>query len=92
MGDPARFHRAERERRAHGGFPVGSAVFRVVGNHELADALSELDPITLLVSSAEGQTVCLLALDPGAVPAFGRAARALAGRDVVTRVEAEPHL
>jgi primosomal protein N' (replication factor Y) len=92
LGDPARFHRAERERRAQGGFPVGSAVFRVVGNHELSEALGELDPITLLVSSVEGQTVCLLALDPGGVPAFGRAARALAGRDVLTRVEAEPHL
>ena len=92
LGDPTRFHRAERERRAQGGFPVGSAVFRVVGNHELADALAELDPITLLVSSAEGQTVCLLALDPATVPAFGRAARILAGRDVLIRVEAEPHL
>ncbi len=67
-------------------------MFRVVGNHELAEALGELDPITLLASSVEGQTVCLLALDPGGVPAFGRAARALAGRDVLTRVEAEPHL
>jgi hypothetical protein len=26
------------------------------------------------------------------VPAFGRAARALAGSGVITRVEAEPHL
>jgi hypothetical protein len=34
----------------------------------------------------------LLALDPGRVAAFGRAVRALAARDVVTRVEAEPHL
>jgi primosomal protein N' (replication factor Y) len=92
LGDLTRFHRAERERRAQGGFPVGAAVFRVVGNHELSEALGELDPITLLVSSVEGQTVCLLALDPGGVPAFGRAARALAGRDVLTRVEAEPHL
>ena len=49
-------------------------------------------PITLLVSAVQGQTVCLLALDPASVPAFGRAARALAVRDVVTRVEAEPHL
>ena len=92
LGDPARFHRAERERRAQGGFPVGAAVFRVVGNDELPEALGELEPITLLVSSAQGQTVCLLALDPASVPAFGRAARALAARDVLTRVEAEPHL
>ena len=92
LGDPARFHRDERRRRAHAGFPVGSAVFRVVGGSELAESLEALDPITLLVSSAEGQTVCLLALDPDDVPAFGRAARELAGRDVISRVEAEPHL
>jgi len=92
LGDPARFHRDERSRRADAGFPVGSAVFRVVGGPGLAEALAGLEPITLLTSSAEGQTVCLLALDPGDVPAFGRAARDLAGRDVLTRVEAEPHL
>ena len=67
LGDPARFHRDERERRAQAGFPVGSAVFRVVGDAQLADELAALEPITLLVSTAEGQTVCLLALDPGSV-------------------------
>jgi primosomal protein N' (replication factor Y) len=92
LGEPSRFHRDERRRRAEAGFPVGSAVFRVAGGPELGEALSALDPTTLLVSSSEGQTVCLLALDPGDVPAFGRAARELARRDVITRVEAEPHL
>lgn len=92
QGDPARFHRDERTRRADAGFPVGAAVFRVVGGAGLEDELAALDPITLLVSSGEGQTICLLALDSGGVPAFGRAARELARRDVVTRVEAEPHL
>ena len=92
QGDPARFHRDERLRRAQAGFPVGSAVFRVAGGSGLEGELTALGPITLLVSSAEGQTICLLALDPGGVPAFGRAARELARRDVITRVEAEPHL
>ena len=92
QGDPARFHRDERQRRAQAGFPVGSAVFRVAGGPGLESALTTLDPITLLVSSGEGQTICLLALDPDGVPAFGRAARELARRDVLTRVEAEPHL
>ena len=92
LGDPARFHRDERERRAQAGFPVGSSVFRVVGDEALPDELAALDPITLLVSTVDGQTVCLLALDPGRVTAFGRQARALAVRDVITRVEAEPHL
>ncbi len=92
QGDPARFHREERRRRAEAGFPVGSAVFRVAGGADLEHELGALDPITMLVSSDEGQTICLLALEPRAVPAFGRAARELARRDVVTRVEAEPHL
>ena len=92
QGDPARFHRDERQRRAQAGFPVGSAVFRVAGGPGLEAALTALVPITLLASSHEGQTICLLALDPGDVPAFGRAARELARRDVVNRVEAEPHL
>lgn len=92
LGDPSRFHRDERERRAQAGFPVGAAVFRVAGSAELPDALASLGPITMLVSRVETQTVCLLALDPGDVPAFGRVARALARSEVVARVEAEPHL
>jgi primosomal protein N' (replication factor Y) (superfamily II helicase) len=92
LGEPSRFHRDERERRAQAGFPVGAAVFRVAGGPALEEALAALDPITLLVSAVGEQTVCLLALDPGDVPAFGRAARELAGRDVIVRVEAEPHL
>lgn len=92
QGDPARFHRDERRRRKEAGFPVGCAVFRVAGGPELEHELGALGPITMLVSSSEGQTICLLALEPDAVPAFGRAVRELARRDVVTRVEAEPHL
>ncbi|MCI0633001.1 MAG: hypothetical protein L0206_03665 [Actinobacteria bacterium] len=89
---PERFHRAEAARRAEAGFPVGSAVFRVTGTDELEAALAAGSPRTLLASAAEGATVCLVALDPGDVPAFGREARRLASRGVVTRVEAEPHL
>ena len=92
MGEPSRFHRDERERRAQAGFPVGSAVFRVVGRRDLPEALAAIEAITMLVSSHEGQTVCLLALEPGDVPAFGRAARELARRHVIIRLEAEPHL
>jgi primosomal protein N' (replication factor Y) len=91
-GKPDRFHADERARRSAAGFPVGSAVFRIVGNQELEGALRAFDPITLLVTSPGDQTICLLALDPGRVPSFGRAIRELAARDVVSRVEAEPHL
>lgn len=91
-GNPDRFHADEVRRRADAGFPVGAAVFRVAGDERLQASLRSFDPITLLTSSNEGQTVCLLALEAASVPAFGRAARDLASRGIVTRVEAEPHL
>jgi primosomal protein N' len=91
-GNPDRFHADETRRRAEAGFPVGSAVFRIAGSPELEGALAAFAPTTLLTSTVGDQTVCLLALDPARVPAFGRAVRELAAREVVTRVEAEPHL
>ena len=91
-GNPDRFHADEAARRAAAGFPVGSAVFRIAGSGALETELADLDPITMLVSSAGEQTVCLLALEPDRVPAFGDAMRRLAAAGVVERVEAEPHL
>lgn len=91
-GKPDRFHAEETERRAAAGFPVGAAVFRVAGSDALQEQMSRFDPITLLVSSAKGQTICLLALEPEKVPEFGRVVRELAATEVVARVEAEPHL
>ncbi|MEA2557060.1 MAG: hypothetical protein QOG88_598 [Actinomycetota bacterium] len=92
-GNPDRFHQDEADRRRKAGFPVGAAVFRVAGNEELPDRLrSIVEPITFLVTGRGERTVCLLALQPGHVPAFGRAVRELAVAGVVERVEAEPHL
>lgn len=92
QGNLARFHADEARRRAAAGFPVGCAVFRVAGTAASEEPLRALDPVTMLVTTLGEQTVCLLALDPERVPAFGDAIRTLAARDVVTRVEAEPHL
>jgi primosomal protein N' (replication factor Y) len=93
-GNPDRFHADEAARRAAAGFPVGCAVFRIVGSDALEAQLADVDPITMLVSSVGEQTVCLLALalEPGRVEVFGRTIRDLAARDIVERVEAEPHL
>ena len=91
-GNPDRFHADEAGRRKAAGFPVGSAVFRVAGSADLEAALAIVQPITMLASSVGEQTVCLLALDPDRVSELGRVVRELAARDVVTRVEAEPHL
>ena len=91
-GRPERFHRAEIARRAEAGFPVGAPVFRSVGSRELPTELERLKPVTLLASAAGDETVCLLTLEPRGVDEFGRLARELAAREVLTRVEAEPHL
>ena len=92
MARPDRFHLSEAMRRAEAGFPAGAAVFRVAGTEELEPELEAVPHRTLLGTAAGGATVCLLALDPSDLPAFGRAVRGLAERGVVTRVEAEPHL
>ena len=91
-GNPDRFHADERGRRDEAGLPVGAAVFRVTGSAHVEAELRAFEPSTLLVSSAEGGTVCLLALDPGRVPALGLRLRELATEGVVDRVEADPHL
>jgi hypothetical protein len=91
-GNPDRFHTDEMRRRREAGLPVGAAVFRVTGNADLEAELRLFDPSTLLVSISEGRTVCLLALDPERVTAFGTRLRELAADGVVDRVEAEPHL
>ena len=91
-GNPDRFHEDEARRREAAGFPIAAAVFRIVGALELQEELAALRPITMLASSVEGQTVCLLAFEPERVAEVGRLIRDLAVRDIVTRVEAEPHL
>jgi primosomal protein N' (replication factor Y) len=91
-GNPDRFHADEAARRAEAGLPVGSAVFRVAGGPGLERELRALEPTTLLVTSSQDRTVCLLALDPRRVATLGARLRALAVEGVVERVEAEPHL
>jgi primosomal protein N' (replication factor Y) len=91
-GNPERFYRHELPRRAEAGFAAGDPVFRVAGTTALPEELRGLDPVTLLVSSLGGRTVCLVAVRPGEVEVLGRLLRRLATTGVVDRVEAEPHL
>jgi primosomal protein N' len=91
-GNPDRFHADELARREDAGLPVGAAVFRVTGAPQTAREVEAFGPRTLLVTSAGERTVCLLALDPERVGAFGARLRELAAAGVVDRVEAEPHL
>jgi hypothetical protein len=64
----------------------------VTGTGDLEGAIAEHEPITTLVTTRAGRTVCLLVLPPERLHAFGRAMRSLAADGVVERVEAEPHL
>lgn len=92
VGKPDRFARTERTRLEEAGFPVGAPVFRVVGGVELEAELGAVPHRTMLVSSDGEHTLCLVALDPNDLPAFGDGVRRLAERGIVSRVEAEPHL
>jgi hypothetical protein len=64
----------------------------VLGDERLEGEVEGHGAASALVTALGGRTVCLLALEPGRVPAFGAAVRDLAARGVVERVEAEPHL
>jgi primosomal protein N' (replication factor Y) len=90
--DPWHFHRSERQRREEAGFPPGHPVFRVMGGERLPGALEGLEPVTLLVSRPEDETVCLVALRPKQVPAFRGRVLELIDEGVIRRVEAEPQL
>jgi hypothetical protein len=91
-GRPDRFARTEAAALADAGLPVGFPVFRVVGTAGLDGELGALPHRTMLVSEVEGQAICLVAVDPADLDAFGVGARRLAERGIVIRVEAEPHL
>ncbi len=90
--DPWHFHRAERRRLTEAGFPPGFPVFRVRGTVGLPEALGRVEPVTLLTSTAEEETVCLITVRPDALDAFRELAVGLAEEGILTRVEAEPHL
>lgn len=91
-GNPERFHRSEVLRRAEAGFPVGAAVFRVVGTAALPEVLGGMEPVGLLVTSSGDEAICLVTVDMQRMDDFGIEARQLATEGVITRVEAEPHL
>ena len=90
--DPWHFHRAERKRREEAGFPPGYPVFRVLGEEGLPGGLESLEPVNLLVSRPEDETVCLVALRPDQVASFRRRVLDLIDEGVIRRVEAEPQL
>ena len=90
--EPGSVPRRRAEASARGRPPGRRGCLRITGTADVEAELRAFEPSTLLVSSVEDRTVCLLALDPGRVPALGMRIRELATDGVVDRVEAEPHL
>ena len=71
---------------------VGGLPYLTQLTTDLPTAVEATGPATLLTSGGGGETVCLVAVRPEGVNAFGRTIRELAEAGTVTRVEAEPHL
>ena len=90
--DPVPFLLQEARRRADAGFPVGDPLFRVEGGAGLEEALREAGARSVLATTAEGRTVCLLAVRADELAGFRAAIRRLVDQGVVERVEAEPPL
>ena len=90
--DPWHFHRDERARRTEAGFPPGHPVFRVRGGVGLEEALAPLRPVSVLATSLQTETVCLVTLRPESIPEFRTLMQGLAEKGTVSRVEAEPQL
>ena len=93
-GNPDRFHADEAARGRRRGSRSASAVFRVVGHRASSSASSRRSrPITMLVIVARESRRYACSRSTRDVSASSVALlRELAVRDVVTRVEAEPHL
>jgi primosomal protein N' (replication factor Y) len=90
--DPGPFLRSEAASRDAGGFPAGHPVFRIEGTPAMEASLEEVHPVTLLTTSAEGRTVCLVTVRPGGLAELRDRVLGLVREGVVTRVEAEPQV
>ena len=89
--DPLAFLLEEARRRAEAGFAANHPVFRILGDQGLEAGLRSAGFEPLLSTRRDSMSVCLLAVEPEAVPALRREVLALAAAGTVSRVEAEPH-
>ena len=90
--EPVGFLLAEAERRLQAGFPAGHLVFRVAGADGLSEQMAKAGAHTVLATTAEHGTVCLVAVAPERFAAFRDEVVGLAAAGAVTRVEAEPQI
>jgi primosomal protein N' (replication factor Y) (superfamily II helicase) len=90
--EPTQFLLAQARTRAEAGFPPGQAVFRIAGTAALDEPLTEAGGGTVLSTTVEGGTLCLVAVPPANLARFRQEILRLASQGTVTRVEAEPQL
>jgi primosomal protein N' (replication factor Y) len=90
--EPGPFLLAQARARAEAGFPPGHPVFRITGSQAMDAAIAAAGPSSILTTTAEGGTLCLVAVPPEDLARFRQKILHLAGQGTVTRVEAEPQL
>ena len=82
----------EATHRAEAGFPPGHPVYRMAGRGDLAGELRSAGATTVLSTSSERGTLCLVAVPPDRLDSFRREVLRLVGEGAIDRVEAEPQL
>ena len=90
--DPLPYLRSEAVRRTEAGFAPGHGVYRISGSSNLPDLLRAAGAVTVLSTTAERGTLCLVAVPPERLEGFRREVLRLAADGSVDRVEAEPQL
>ena len=90
--EPLAFLIAEGDRRRDAGFAPGHGIFRVSGGAGLEKALRTAGAETVLATTGDIGTVCLVAVPPQRLPAFRGGVLRLAAEGEVARVEAEPQV
>jgi len=90
--DPLPYLLSEATRRSEAGFPAGHPVYRITGGADLAARLRSGGAPTVLSTSAEKGTLCLVAVPPDRLGAFRREVLRLVAEGAIDRVEAEPQL
>jgi primosomal protein N' (replication factor Y) (superfamily II helicase) len=90
--DPARFLEDEAGRRTKAGFDPLRALFRISGAGGLVGSITAAGGSSLVSTSGDGSTVCLVSVPSECLGDFRNAVLRLAADGVVARVEAEPQL
>jgi len=90
--DPVGYLLGEGSRRSEAGFPPGHPVYRMAGRGDLAGELRSAGATTVLSTSAERGTLCLVAVPPDKLGAFRHEVLRLVAEGAIDRVEAEPQL